>query len=164
MATVLELAVAQSLFRLDPALEPGERERRWIYGFSQFKARVQNDLPAWQSDWKIEESPTQQFDALVDVFCSGATICFGDQFHNLDPLDGGIWELKTPDLRAFGWFWKKDWFIATNLMLASYVKKHRLYTGLVGEAARLRDSLDLTEPKFLAGDDPNVVVSNYNYP
>jgi hypothetical protein len=164
MATILELDLAQKLSKLDPGLEAGEREWRWIYGFPQFRARVQNDLPTWKSEWKIEESPNQQFDSLADVFCSGATLTFGNEFHILSPAEKGIWELKTADLRIFGWFWKKDWFIATNLMHASYVKTHDLYHGLVGEAVRLRDTLDLTEPKFVAGEDPNVVVSNYNYP
>jgi hypothetical protein len=164
MATVLELALAQRLSKLDPGLDPGEREWRWIYGFPQFKARVIDELPSWKSDWDVSESPNQQFDSLADTFCSGATLTFRNQFHILSPAGKGVWELKTADLRLFGWFWKKDGFIATNLFLASYVKQHKLYDGLVGEAVRLRDSLDLTEPKFVPGEDPNVVVSNYDYP
>jgi hypothetical protein len=164
MATVLELALAQCLCKLDPALEVGEREWRWVYGFPRFKECVQNDLPMWKSDWKIEESPNQQFDSLAEVFCSGETLTFGDQFHILTPAENGIWELKTADLRIFGWFWKKDWFIATNLERASYIKQHDLYRGFLDEAVRLRDGLNLTAPKFVSGEDPNVVVSNYDYP
>jgi hypothetical protein len=164
MATVLELALGQKLTKLDPGLEFGEPERRWIYGFPQFMARMQNELPSWKSEWDISESPNQQFDSLIDVFSSGENLLIGQQFHVLDPATKGTWELRTPDLRVFGWFWKKDWFIATNLFLASYVKEHRLYHGLVEEAVRMRDDLDLTDPKFVPSEDPNDVVSNCYFP
>src|SRR5262245_4858060 len=131
MATVLELALAQTLFKLDPGLDHGEREWRCIYGIPLFKDRVQNVLPTWESEFKIEESPSRQFDALAYVFCSGVTLTFGHQFHVLIPATNGIWELKTADLRIFGWFWKKDCFIATNLELAAYIKRHDLYRGFL---------------------------------
>ena len=147
MATVLELALAGQLSKLDPVLEPGEREWRWIYGFPQFRVRVQNELPGWKSEWDLnEESPNKQFDSLTETFCSGENLVIGQQLHILRPFQKGTWELKTADLRIFGWFWKKDWFIATNLFMASYVKEHDLYPGLVDEAVRLRDGLDLTAP------------------
>jgi hypothetical protein len=164
MATVLELVLARRLFKLDPALEPNEREWRFIYPSPRFHTRIANDLPGWTSIWKVEVSPTQQLDALVEVFCSGETLTFGTQFKPLNHLGNGIWELKTPDLRIFGWFCKKDHFVAGTMDLAFNVKSHNLYPGYAGEVERFRDQLDLDEPKFVAGEDPNVVVSNYNYP
>jgi hypothetical protein len=164
MATVLELALAQRLFRLDPALEQNEKEWRFIHTSPRFREREQKELRTWESTWKIEENPTQQLDALVEVFCSGETLTFGPQFKPLTHIKDGIWELKTADLRIFGWFCKKDHFIAGTMDLAFNVKKHDLYGGYAGEVERFRDQLDLNEPKFIPGEDPNVVVSNYNYP
>ena len=86
---------------------------------------------------------------------------------NVKPIthvSGGIWELKTSDLRIFGWFHAKDCFIGYRAEHADFVKKHNLYYGLASEAARFRDQLDLDEPKFIPGDDPNVILSNYNFP
>ena len=114
--------------------------------------------------WQVEVNPTQQLDALVEIFCSGQTLTFGPQFKPLTHLKDGIWELKTPDLRIFGWFCKKDHFIAGTMDEAFTVKNHNLYAGYAGEVERFRDQLDLNEPKFVSGEDPNVVVSNYNYP
>jgi hypothetical protein len=164
MATVIELMLAQKLFKLDPALEPNEREWRWIYALPPFKSRVEIDLPHWTSHWKVEESPTQQMDALLEVFCSGETITYGPQFKPLVHLGDGIWELKTPDLRLFGWFSKRDCFIAGALDTAFNVKSYNLYPGHAGVVCHLRSHLDLDEPKFVPGNDPNVVVSNYDYP
>jgi hypothetical protein len=48
--------------------------------------------------------------------------------------------------------------------LTDNVKRHRLYYGYANEAARFRDRLDLDAPKFVPGDDPHAVVSNFSYP
>lgn len=164
MATVLELLLAQKLFRLDPALEANEKEWRKIYISPRFKERAENDLPTWVSTWKVEVGPIQQLDVLAEVFCSGETLTFGTQFKPLTHIKDGIWELKTPDIRIFGWFCALDHFIAGTMDNAYYIKKHNLYAGYVGEVVRFRDQLDLSEPKFVPGEDPNGVVSNYNYP
>ena len=164
MATALELAFKQRLFKLDPGLERNEHEWRFIYGSPRFRERVEKDLASWVSHWKVEVDPSQQLDALVEVFCSGETLTFGPEFKPLVHLKDGVWQLKTPDLRIFGWFWRKDHFVAGTMDVTFNVKKYNLYAGYAGEVARFRDQLDLDEPKFVPGDDPNVVVSNYNYP
>jgi hypothetical protein len=43
-------------------------------------------------------------------------------------------------------------------------KKFDLYAGYAGEVVRFRNALDLDEPKFIPGDDPNAVVTNFDYP
>ena len=120
------------------------------------------ELPDLVPIWNLQVTPLQQLDALIDEFCSGCTLSYGIQFKPITHVGGGIWELKTPDLRIFGWFHRKDCFVAYRAENATYVKEHNLYKGLAGEAARFRDKLDLNEPKFVRGDDPNDVVSNYS--
>jgi hypothetical protein len=164
MATVVELARAGVLSKIDPALEANEQEWRSIYVLPRCRSRIENDLPNWTSDWKVEETPLQQLDALAEVFCSGVALTFGRRFKPLRPTENGIWELKTADLRIFGWFAARDCFIGGALDLTFNVKNHGLYTGYVGEVVRHRDLLDLNEPKFVPGDNPNDVVSNYDYP
>lgn len=164
MATLIQLANTGRLFKLDPQLEVNEQEWRMIYASPHLKNWIENDLPGHVSTWRVEVDPVQQLDALVEEFCSGTTLCFGHRFKPLQRVKGGIWELKTPDLRLFGWFHIKDCFVGWRAEHADHVKKHNLYNGIASEAARFRDQLDLDEPKFVQGDDPNAVVSNYNYP
>ena len=164
MATVLELRLRQCLRRFDPCLEATEREWHFIDGSPTFASRIETELGTWESTWKVEVSPAQQLDSLGEEFCSGETLTFGLQFKPLNHLRDGIWELKTADLRIFGWFWKRDHFIAGNIDLATKVKSYNLYAGYAGEVERFRNALDLDEPKFVPGEDPNVVVSSYSYP
>lgn len=156
--------MARRLFRLDPALEANEREWRFIHTSPRFRERVETELPNWTSSWKVEVDPAQQLDALVEVFCSGETLTFGPQFKPLTHIKDGIWELKTPDLRIFGWFCKKDHFIAGTMDVTFNIKKYNLYAGYAGEVERFRNQLDLNEPKYVVGENPDVVVSNYDHP
>jgi hypothetical protein len=162
MATLIELDRIGQAFKLDPVLEYNEQEWRMIYTSPRLKNWIENDLSRLVSTWAVEVDPVQQLDALIEEFCSGTTLCFGEQFKPIQHVKGGIWELKTPDLRMFGWFHVKDCFVAWRADHADFIKEHDLYYGLAGEAAMFRDRLDLDEPKFVPGEDPNAVVSNYN--
>jgi hypothetical protein len=152
------------LIKLDPALEQREQEWRSIYILARIRSRFEVDLPTWQSHWMVEQTPIQQIDSLLEVFCSGETLAYGLRFKPLSHLGAGIWELKTPDLRLFGWFPHKDCFIGTALDTAFNVKTHNLYPGHANMAVYFRSQLNLDEPKFIPGEDPHDVVTNFNYP
>jgi len=163
MATLFNLAGPNGvLTKLDPALESNEQEWRVIYAAGRFKGWVTDDLPNLTSQWETEISPLEQFDALVEIFASGETLTYGERFKPLHPREKGIWELKTPDLRIFGWFAQKDHFVGVVADTAERIKRYSLYYGYLGEVSRFRAALDLDEPKFVEGDDPNAVVSNYD--
>ena len=78
--------------------------------------------------------------------------------------EDGVWELKSADIRVFGWFYKRDVFIAAAADAAWKIKEYCLYAGYRDQTKRDRDALDLDPPKFIAGSDPNAVVSCFHYP
>jgi hypothetical protein len=164
MATILDLTRNGCLFKLDPELDASLQEERLIYGSPGFKTWVEADLPSLQSQWEVQEAPVQQLDALVEVFCSGEVLKYGKQFRPLKHIKYGVWELKTSDLRIFGWFAHKDCFVAVFGGDATYIKAHDLYPGYLSQTVRFRELLDLDEPKFIPGDHPHDVVSNFTYP
>ena len=86
MATILELVRAHKLFKLDPGLEVNEQEWRYVYASPRFRERVENDLPGFVSNWQIEETPAQQLDALLELFCAGETLTYGPRFKPLTHL------------------------------------------------------------------------------
>jgi hypothetical protein len=164
MATLLDLAQAQRISKLDPELEPGAQEFRCIYASLRLKTWIENDLPGLESTWNVELTPQEQLAALVEIFCSGEPLTFEWQFRPLTHVQDGIWELKTADLRIFGWFPILDHFVGVAADTTDRIKHHKLYYGYAGETARFRNGLDLDPPKFIPGVDPNAVVSNYTYP
>lgn len=162
MATIVELKKQGALIRFDPQLEANEAEWRFIWLVQEVHPRFV-DVPNWTSQWVVEESPAQQLDALAEIFCSGETLIVNVQFKCLIHLQDGVWELKTGDLRLFGWFAKKDHFICAAIDTAEHIKAHELYAGYAGQVKRARDALELNEPKFVSGENPDDVVSNYSY-
>ncbi len=164
MATLLDLERAAHLHKLDPALGPSEQEWRSIYVLPRLRQWMEDTLPTLESTWKVEESPAEQLDALVALFCSGETLAFGWQFKPLVHIRQGIWELKTADLRLFGWFHQKDCFVGVDADTKDRIKRLRLYRPYCEQAVRFRDQLDLDAPKYVSGDDPHAVVSDLYFP
>jgi hypothetical protein len=163
MATVLDLVTSGKLVRLKPHLGPREQEDRIMYASPEFTEWLDSVLPGLGSDWAIETTPKDQFIELHASFALGECLDFGNHIKPLRPVSHGVWELKTPDLRVLGWFTAQDCFIAHRAQQATLTKRRDLYQGYIGEVVRFREALDLDEPKFLPGDDPRDVVSNFSF-
>jgi hypothetical protein len=127
---------------------------------SEARNWLEKDLPTIESTWKIEENPAEQLDALVYDFCSGKPLQVGTRFKSLVHLGDGIWELKTADLRLFGWFVRKDHFVVSDCDNTDRIKRVKLYRGYCEQAVRRREALNLDEPKYIGGDNPDDVVSD----
>jgi hypothetical protein len=163
MATIATLIADGSLLRWEVNLGPRQQIERMLLLVPRLQARLDEAL-AEGSTWNIEETPAQQLDALTTVYVAGEPLAFAWQFKSLVHHQEGVWYLKTADVRLFGWFPYRDCFIATSVGVAETVKHYRLYRPLGEEVARIREALPLDEPKFVPGDDPNAVVSNFTYP
>lgn len=165
MATLLDLISGPSpaLEKLDPAFEDGTQEFRYILCSPKLKTWIEQDLPGLASALRVELSPLEQLFALVQIFCSDEPLTYGDHIKPLYSRGQGVWELKTADLRIFGWFPLKNHFIAVVANDAGFIKTHDLYAGYIGEVVRFRDKLNLDEPKFIKREDVKNVVSNYNF-
>lgn len=163
MATLLELSIRGDLIRYDPGLGENQLENRCIYVFPRVLAWIENRLPNIESDIENEHSPEEQLDDFLAAFCRGDALAFGRQFHSLIPIGDSVWELKTPDVRLFGWFAACDCFVATDGAAAGLVKRLRMYAGYRDQAIRLRNQLELNEPKNLHGDAPDGIVSNFYF-
>jgi hypothetical protein len=164
MATPIELDRKDALFKLE-VLEPAVQEFRQFYASPDLHNWLEGVLPTLASGLNLELSPLEQFVDLAETFCAGERLMYGLQFKPLTHITGGIWEFKTQDVRIFGWFHKKDCFIGAVADDATRIKKHDLYRGYANVTTkRFLEALDLDEPKFLPGDDPHAVVSNFDYP
>src|SRR5690606_34530921 len=103
---------------------------RVIYAFPDVIEWLEEILPALEPILdENRQSPLEQMDALLYEFISGEDFSFHYKAKILRPSDKGIWELKTKDIRVFGWFARKCVFIAGQIESAYKCKKHDLYTG-----------------------------------
>ena len=170
MATILQLAKPpeQKLVKLEAQLERNEQEFRLVFVSHKVRERLGNEVPAWNSQWNLAQTPYEQFSALMSRFISGDVLIFDHDFNALHKYenkvrnyDDGIWELKTADVRLFGWFCKFDCFVGVCIDEAWRVKSSGLYAGYRDQVIRFRNALELDEPKFIPGGEPVNVVSNF---
>jgi hypothetical protein len=164
MATLTELDASGAIFKIDPELPFGTQPERLIYASTRMVRWLDQVLPALPSDLGVEISPLEQVGNLFEDFCGGKELAVGPRFHALHPGDAAVWELKTPDIRLFGWFVVRDCFFAYAGDTANRIKTHGLYAGYRNSTVQFRNRLDLDPPTFVPGEDPNAVVSNYHYP
>lgn len=160
MATLLHLAGSGHVIKIDPVLGLRELELRRIYLLPRAHKWLAEVLPDTDSDRNIQETPSEQVDALIYEFCSGKPLPVGRRFKALVHLGDGVWELKTADIRLFGWFTQKDCFVVSDCNSKYNVLKSNMYRGYCEQAVRLRNALDLDEPKFVTGENPDDVVSD----
>jgi hypothetical protein len=164
MATVVQLDQQGALFKLD-VLEQHVQEFRQFYASPVLYEWITGTLPGMASAAGVELTPQEQIVALLELFCAGERLAYEFQFKPLAHITDGVWELKTTDIRIFGWFSRKDCFIGAVADDATRIKAYKLYHGYANVTTRgIRDTLNLDQPKFVPGDDPHAVVSNFNYP
>lgn len=161
MATIVELATSGVLVKVDPTLGWRDLEMRRIYLLPKAHKWLLEVLPVTDSIWNIEETPAEQVEALFYEFCSGQPLPIGLRFKALVHLGDGIWELKTADLRLFGWFVQRDCFVVCDCNSAQKIKEFGLYQGYCRQAVHFRNNLNLNAPKFITGDNPDDVISDW---
>lgn len=164
MATIYNLIRREELIKFDANLGPRELEERQFYAIPRVAEWMSTNLPELGAAWKIEQSPAEQVDELLHRFCSGQLLQIDWTFKSLNHLGNGIWELKTADIRIFGFFNRQDSFIATDVDEKQRILDLKLYKPYCEQAMRFRTELDLDEPKFVDGDNPHGVVSNCAFP
>jgi hypothetical protein len=105
MSTLQDLCASGALFRLDPGLDEDEMPLRSVYIFLHVKEQI-DKLKGVASQIGHEVDQDDQLDDLLLVLHWQEFSC-PNQFHVMDYKDPGVWELKTPDLRVFGWFLRR---------------------------------------------------------
>jgi hypothetical protein len=164
MATLLDLGTQGIVVPFEPVLGAGRMPMRLLYLFPRAVTWMDTVLPTLPSLYGSEIAPIEQLDDFLANYCAGEVLTFRRQFRPIIHIDKGVWELKTVDLRLFGWFHRRDCFVCSAVDDATRVKSVPLYSGYRDQAVHDRESIDLDEPKFVPGEDPNAVLSAFCYP
>ena len=160
MPTATDLVNRGAILKIEVALAPREQPLRLLYGTPDF-VRWLNDVLAGARPpvCLSEATPAEQIDDLFYAFLSGRPLVFTRQFRVVRAEDNAVWELKTPDIRIFGWFMAKDCFAAVFGNWADTIKDHDLYRGYRIAIRRLRRELGIDETLCVKGLAPDDVLS-----
>lgn len=158
MATLDQLVESGQLVKLGGGLGGHEMPERLLYAFPHVVEWLDQTLPDLGSELGDgKQSPLEQVDDLFYDFVSGFDLSYYERSHSMLPDELGVWELKTPDTRLFGWFPRKNAFIIAEVDTAFRCKQHGLYPGYRGGTERRRGLLDLNEPKYVTGGYSDVL-------
>lgn len=160
MTTIQELSDRGLLIPITVDLADHEQPNRLIYGTEGFirwlEVMIKSEEPsAIGSDLSVRE----QLDLLIYTFVSGRPLVYSRQFRFIRSEEYAVWELKTVDLRIFGWFMKRDCFAAVFGDRADRVKDHDLYRGYRLEIRRFRREFGLNDTLCVKGVEPGDVLS-----
>lgn len=104
--------------------------------------------------------PALQAQNLLRHFISGKPMQHSRLFRQMSPLSNDVWELRSDDLRFFGWFHRKDCYVAVSGDLFENLKADKsLYEMHRIKAVKARDALNLNDPKHLQGAGRHDVLS-----
>jgi hypothetical protein len=156
-----ELVQRKELLRFECRMARHEFAERTIVVSPGSQEWVRTELNAIVTVDPSEISPREQVYVLFKNFVLGKSMRTGRMFHRMKPLEGAhdIFELKTVDIRIFGWFFRKDFFVAVAGASIGQVKGTGMYGKYRDVAVAFRNQLALDEPKALYGAGEQDVVS-----
>ena len=160
MTTIEELVEANVISRIQVEMHPRDQGLRLLYGTPDFIAWLGELAKGSGPERRLgEATAAEQVDDLFNTFLSGRPLVYMKQFRSIRAEKNAVWELKTPDVRIFGWFLKKDCFAGVFGNWADVIKDHDLYRGYRIAIRRLRRDLAVDETLCVQGVTPGDVLS-----
>jgi hypothetical protein len=160
MTTIEELVAANAISRIQVAMHPRDQELRLLYGTPDFIDWLGRLASGAEPERRLgEATAAEQVDDLFNSFLSGRSLVYMKQFRSIRAEKNAVWELKTPDVRIFGWFLKKDCFVAVFGNWTDVIKDHDLYRGYRISIRRMRREWGVDESLCVQGVLPGDVLS-----
>jgi hypothetical protein len=160
MPTIADLVSNGAIVKIEVDLAPRDQPLRLLYGTPQFIAWLKDVLDGAEPPFGLGDmSIAEQIDDLFYSFLSGQQLIFTRQFRVVRAEENAVWELKTPDVRIFGWFMAKDCFVAVFGNWADTIKDHDLYRGYRIAIRRLRREWGIDATLCVKGVAPDDVLS-----
>lgn len=166
MATLTTLnAPGGPLVRLRLRLDWKEFDERELYMTRELFEELKAEL--LQMTGASDFTPQQQLNRRFREWITGKPMEQGRMFRNMRPRTDGVFELKTPDLRLFGWMPAAKKLILARAGLADDYKPQTVdgtpqppkksYETEKAAVIAARDALPLDEPKSAIGDFDDLV-------
>lgn len=158
MSTLKECVDAGLLIWIGGNLRPHQQPCRLLAATPRAIEWMRMTLPTLPSDGYADGamSPMAQAGSLFNRWVAG------EPFERplpreMRPVGEGIWELRTDDLRFFGWFPQHKAFVISAAQPASTCKDKDLYRGFLAQAVADRGRIALNGGTFMKGNIDDLV-------
>src|ERR1700691_2442719 len=160
MSTIEDLVAAGAILPIEVEMSAGDQPMRLLFGTPGFTSWLGEIVSGTGPKGRLgDATPAEQIDDLFHTFIVGRPLIHTRQFRAIRAEENAVWELKTPDIRIFGWFLKKDCFVGVFGNWADVIKDHDLYRGYRIAIRRLRRDLGVDETLCVQGVTPGDVLS-----
>jgi hypothetical protein len=136
-------------------LPRGQFHERKIFAYPDCVRWMRDEVPKMTTGRLASDfTPHEQMVERLRQWMSGQPMEYGRMFHDMEPSADNVWEMKTADLRVFGWMFQRCKFIAVRGGYADDYKqptKKKSYADERREVVKARDALPLDNPKFVEG-------------
>jgi hypothetical protein len=160
MSTFDSLVAAKSLIQVVLSLPRGQFHERKIYAYPECVEWMKSVRQMVTGRVASDFTPQEQLVERLRQWMSGDSIVYDRMFHDMEPRAENVWEMKTADLRIFGWMYKPKVFVAVRGGYADDYKeptKIKNYADDRNEVLKARDALPLDGEKFAEGDFDELV-------
>jgi hypothetical protein len=161
MSTIAKLIGDETLRSVTLGLLDDELPERGLFGTSRLFRFLSDELPAIASQDSML-SAQEQVSNLCGRYLTNKPLILRSPISPIRHLENGIWELKTLDVRIFGWFTAKDCMIIDAGCDVKLLKAGKLaYSGFINQTAYARKSLGFTSSEYIQGTQPNDILSKF---
>ncbi len=149
MATLDDIEQAGGLIRFDGNLEADEMPERALWHTPEYEAWIGDVLNLYAGTGRKKITPSDEVYSLSIDFILGRPMAYNVDLKKLDPIGHCVWEMKTAEVRVFGYFYLKKIFIAHHGEMKDYLKKRRCYAPHVQRVVEYMKSVGLDPPPCL---------------
>jgi hypothetical protein len=160
MATFDSL-LGKQIIRVKLPLPNGQFDERKVYAYPECLEWMKAKVPTMvtgrvQSDF----TPAEQLIRILMKWITGKPMAYGRMLKDMTPRSDEVWEMKTADLRIFGWMYRpKELIVVCGGYADDYKEptKTKNYADDRREVVAARDALPLDGQKFVTGDFDELV-------
>jgi hypothetical protein len=156
MGTLSSLLNRKILIRVTARLARDQFHERKFYAYPACLEWMRNEVPKMTTGRVASDfRPQEQLFERLRQWMAGDPMAYGRMFHDMDPKSDNVWEIKTADLRIFGWMYRPKEFVAVCGGYADDYKaptKIRNYADDRRGVVRARNALPLDGVKYAKGD------------
>jgi hypothetical protein len=161
MVTFAKLVEQRAIIRVKLRLGRNQFDERELYAYPDCLMWMKAEVPNMVTG-RVRSSftPAEQLITRLLQWITGKPMVYGRMFQDLLPRSDEVWELKTADLRIFGWMYRPRKFVAVRGGYADDYKeptKIKNYADDRNAVLEARHALPLDGDKFVTGDFDDLV-------
>ena len=156
MATFDRFLEEKRIIQVQLKLGRGKFDERKIYAYPECLEWMKTKVPGMATGRvQSDLTPAEQLIRRLMQWIVGDELVYSRMFKDMEHQSDGVWELKTDDLRIFGWIYRPKQFIAVCGGYADDYKeptKTKNYADDIRTVIQARNALPLDGVKFVTGE------------